>query len=69
MPTVTHDPADAAVSGWRVRVIEWATDETVKVVACRSERAAERVERGMRVNMGEGFYTEIADKPRTTTTI
>lgn len=67
VPDVTPDPAEAHVDGWRVRVIEWVTDETVKVVQCKGERQAEKVERGMGINMASEYYTEIDNKPRTTT--
>jgi hypothetical protein len=64
----TPDPAEAHVDGWRVRVIEWGTDETVKVVQCKGEREAKKIERGMGINMASEYYTEIDNKPRTTTT-
>ena len=67
VPDVTPDPAEAHVDGWRVRVIEWATDETVKVVQCKGELQAEKVEAGMGINMASEYYTEIDNKPRTTT--
>lgn len=67
MPVTKPDPTESHVEGWRVRVIEWATDETVKVVQCKNEREAERVERGMGVNMASEYYTECDDKPRSTT--
>ena len=62
------DVAEAHVEGWRVRVIEWETDETVRAIQCKSEREAEKVERGLAINMGDGFYTETDDKPRTFST-
>lgn len=68
VPATTPDPAESHVDGWRVRVIEWATDETVKVVQCKGEREAKKIERGMGINMASEYYTEIDNKPRTTTT-
>jgi hypothetical protein len=68
VPDTTPDPAESHVDGWRVRVIEWATDETVKVVQCKGEREAKKIERGMGINMASEYYTEIDNKPRTTTT-
>jgi hypothetical protein len=67
-PATTPDPAESHVDGWRVRVIEWATDETVKVVQCKGEREAEKIERGMSMNMASEYYTEVDNKPRTITT-
>lgn len=68
VPATTPDPVEAHVDGWRVRVIEWGTDETVKVVQCKGEREAKKIERGMGINMASEYYTEIDNKPRTTTT-
>ena len=62
-----EDVAEAHVEGWRVRVIEWATDETVRAIQCKSEREAEKVERGLGINMASEYYTETDDKPRTIT--
>ena len=60
-----EDVAEAHVEGWRVRVIEWETDETVRAIQCKNEREAEKVERGLNINMASEFYTEVDDKPRT----
>jgi len=62
-----EDVAEAHVEGWRVRVIEWETDETVRAIQCKSEREAEKVESGLNINMASEFYTEVDDKPRTLT--
>ena len=69
MTETTTDQSEAHVEGWRVRVIEWATDKTVKAVQCKSQREAEKVERGMSINMASEYYTEVDNKPRTITYI
>lgn len=60
------DPAESGIEGWRIRVIEWASDKTVVVISCHSGREADDIERDLRI--AEGFYAEIDDKPRKTTT-
>lgn len=43
-----------------VEIVSYETGEVVKRIECQSERSAERVERGVNINMdGEKFYTRI----------
>ena len=45
---------------WRVEVVEDATQEVVKTIQCHTQREAERVERGLSINMNHAdYYTEI----------
>lgn len=45
---------------WNVRVIDARTLETVKTLEAGTQRAAERVERGLNINMNhDDYYTEI----------
>ena len=45
---------------WRVEVIEDATQEVVKTIQCHTKREAERVERGLLINLNhERFHTSI----------
>lgn len=47
---------------WRVNVRKQETDEVNHTVWCKSEREADRVERGMNINLNhDDFYTEVAD--------
>ena len=42
---------------WIVEVVDYTTDEVVKRIECTSERAAERVENGLLINMNLDQYT------------
>ena len=45
---------------WRVEVVEDATQEVVKTIPCHTKREAERVERGLLINLNrERFHTSI----------
>lgn len=45
---------------WKVRVIDARTLETVKMLEAVTQRAAERIERGLNINMNHAdYYTEI----------
>ena len=45
---------------WRVKVVEDDTQEVVKTIRCHTEREAERVERGLLINLNhERFHTSI----------
>ena len=45
---------------WRVEVIEDDTQEVVKTIRCHTEREAQRVERGLLVNLNhKRFHTNI----------
>jgi len=45
---------------WSVAVVEHDTEKVVRSVKCASEREAERVERGLNINLDHRFYyTEI----------
>ena len=45
---------------WRVEVIEDDTQEVVKTIECHTEREAQRVERGLLINLNhERFHTNI----------
>ena len=45
---------------WRVEVVEDATQEVVKTIQCHTKREAERVERGLLINLNhERFHTSI----------
>ena len=42
-----------------VQVIEYATSEVVKEIPCENERSAERVERGVNINLNhDQFFTQ-----------
>lgn len=46
---------------WRVEVIEDDTQEVVKTIQCHTKREAERVERGLLINLNhKRFHTNIA---------
>lgn len=56
--------ADTPKQRWFVEVIEAATDSThekvIKTIQCDGQRTAERVERGMNINLNhERFYIRI----------
>jgi len=45
---------------WRVNVIDRDTNEIVHTVRCRNDREAEKVERGLWINMNhDEYYTEV----------
>ena len=45
---------------WRVEVVEDDTQEVVKTIECHTEREAQRVERGLLINLNhERFHTNI----------
>lgn len=46
--------------GYRVEIVETATDEVVETVGDNAYRTAERIERGININLNhEKFYTRI----------
>ena len=47
---------------WKVQIIETETGRVEKSIPCGGERAAERVERGVLINLNHGkYHTEIVD--------
>lgn len=45
---------------WKVEVVAYENDEVVKTIPCDDERSAERVERGVEINMDhERFFTRV----------
>lgn len=48
---------------WVVKVVEDATGEVVKSIPSRSEREAERVERGIDINLDHSRFTCYTDTP------
>lgn len=54
---------------WEVHVVETATNEVVKRIACPGQHTAEKVERGLNINLNhERFFTNIVllapEKPK-----
>lgn len=47
----------ASPEGWVVKVVEDATGEVVSSMPARSERDAERIQRGIEINMNHDEYT------------
>lgn len=48
---------------WEVRIIETASGEVEKTIPCRTERAAERVEGGVLINLNhDKYHTEIVER-------
>lgn len=46
---------------WKVDVIDGSTGDVVRTIACKTERDAERVERGLLVNMNhDRYYTQVS---------
>jgi len=53
---------DTSNGRWRVNIRETASDTVIHTIWCNSEREAERVERGVGINLNhDRFHTEIAD--------
>ena len=47
---------------WKVQIIETETGRVEKSITCGGERAAERVERGVLINLNhDKYHTEIVD--------
>ena len=47
---------------WKVQIIETETGRVEKSIPCGGERAAERVERGVLINLNhDKYHTEIVD--------
>lgn len=45
---------------WRVEVVEFATEAVVKSIDCASERSADKVDRGVNINLNhERFFTRV----------
>lgn len=45
---------------YTVQVIEYATSEVVKKIQCDNERMADRVERGLSINLNhDRFFTQV----------
>lgn len=44
---------------YKIKVIKADTGEVVKTLEAVTERAAERVERGLNINMNHDYFTEI----------
>ena len=49
---------------WRVEVVEDATQEVVKTIQCHTQREAERVERGLSINMNHADYYTKIEQPK-----
>lgn len=47
---------------FKVQVCSASDGASVKDIKCRSLREAERVERGLLINMSDAFYTRIVDE-------
>ena len=51
------------MSNWTVQIVETETGAVVKEIECGDERRAERVERGVMINLNhDRFYTKTVDK-------
>ena len=51
------------MSNWIVQIVELETDDVVKEIDCGDERRAERVERGVRINLNhDRFFTKVVEK-------
>ena len=51
---------------YKIKVIKADTDEVVKVMEAVTERAAERVERGLNINMNHADYYTVIEPPKGT---
>lgn len=51
---------------YKVKVIKADTGETVKTLETATERAAERVERGLSINMNHADYYTVIEPPKDT---
>lgn len=48
-------------AAYQVEVIDYTTGKCIKTIPCESERAADRVDRGVQINLNhERYYTRIA---------
>lgn len=52
-----HQDTPASTEGWVVNVVEDATGEVVSSMPAKSERDAERIQRGIEINMNHDEYT------------
>jgi hypothetical protein len=50
---------------WIVELIEYKTDKVVKEFVCNSERAAERIDGGLNINLNHAEYYTIIKSPET----
>lgn len=51
--------------GWVVEIVESSTGEIVKTLGpYKSERMAEKVERGININLGDDFHTNVVVNSR-----
>lgn len=51
---------------YKVKVIKSDTGEVVKTLEAVTERAAERVERGLNINMNHADYYTVIEPPKDT---
>ena len=51
---------------YKVKVIQTDTGEVVKTFEAATERAAERVERGLNINMNHADYYTVIEPPKAT---
>ena len=63
-PDMVPNPAEAGVVGWRVRLIDWASEETFRVIPCGSQLEAEEAATAEREDLPDGMYIEVSDEPR-----
>lgn len=49
---------------YKVKVIEYATGEVVRLLDAPTERAAERIERGLEINLDHANYYTVIEPPR-----
>ena len=55
-------------AAYQVEVIDYTTGKCIKTIPCESERAADRVDRGVQINLNhERYYTRIAKAQGATT--
>lgn len=51
---------------YKVKVIEYATGEVVRLLDAPTERAAERLERGLEINLDHEHYYTVIEPPKDT---
>lgn len=62
MTTSTESNTKATSGGWKVQVIQDSTGEVVQTMPASSERDAERIQRGVEINLNhEAYSTKVVD--------
>ena len=51
---------------YKIKVIEASTGEVVKTLEATTERSAERVERGLHINLDHSDYYTVIEPPKDT---